>query len=126
MISTNLMGCSTARNKGTCSNRVNSRRDAFETRVLDALRRHIMDPELFKTFCEEFTPEVNRTRIEARTTLQAARTEVKKLDREADKLLDLILAHDKGATAEPPLVNRSRISTRGCKTRSAIRLPIIR
>src|SRR5690606_29382274 len=91
MISANLMGCSTARNKGTCSNRVNIRRDSFEARVLEALRRHIMDPELFKTFRDEFTREVNRTRIEARTTLHAARSEIKRIERELEKLMQLYL-----------------------------------
>ena len=30
MISADLVGCSTARNKGTCDNRLNIRRDALE------------------------------------------------------------------------------------------------
>jgi hypothetical protein len=52
MISADLVGCSTARNKGTCDNRKNIRRDQLEARVLNALRHHLMDPALFKEFCE--------------------------------------------------------------------------
>lgn len=46
MISGPLLGCSTARNKGTCDNRTNMRREELERRVLDALRHHLMNPDL--------------------------------------------------------------------------------
>ncbi|NJL50212.1 MAG: recombinase family protein [Bacteroidales bacterium] len=92
MISADLVGCSTARNKGTCDNRKNIRRDRLETRVLDALRHHLMEPELFKEFCEEFTREMNRLRMEGRALIDAAEGEVKRIDRELDKLMKLILA----------------------------------
>ena len=38
MISKDLLGCATSRNKGTCDNRLNLRRDAFEASVLSGLR----------------------------------------------------------------------------------------
>ncbi len=60
MISADLIGCSTARNKGTCENRRSIQRDRLEGRVLNALRYHLMDPALFKEFCDEFTREMNR------------------------------------------------------------------
>ncbi|MET3524155.1 zinc ribbon domain-containing protein [Mesorhizobium abyssinicae] len=69
MISADLVGCATARNKGTCDNRKNIRRDKLETRVLNALHHHLMDPELFAEFCKEFTQEMNRLRMEARSTM---------------------------------------------------------
>ncbi|MDL2406821.1 hypothetical protein PY650_14360 [Rhizobium calliandrae] len=31
--------------------------------MLSGLRTHLMEPELFKEFCDEFTREVNRLRI---------------------------------------------------------------
>lgn len=34
IISKDLLGCATARNKGTCGNRLNIRRDALEASVL--------------------------------------------------------------------------------------------
>jgi site-specific DNA recombinase len=94
MISTDLVGCAAARNKGTCSNRINIRRDCIEARVLNALRNRLMDPELFVVFCGEFTREVNQARIEAGTTLDAARREVVRIDRDLDRLLKVILASD--------------------------------
>lgn len=50
MISKDLLGCATAWTKGTCDNRLNIRRDAFEASVLSGLRNHLMEPELFKEF----------------------------------------------------------------------------
>ncbi|RQP04040.1 MAG: recombinase family protein [Paracoccus sp. BP8] len=92
MISAQLVGCSTRRNKGTCQNSMNIRRDALEERVLNALRHNLMQPELFKEFCEEFTREMNRLRMEGRATIDAAEAEIMKIDRELDKLMKLILA----------------------------------
>ena len=92
MISADLVGCSTARNKGTCDNRTNICRDRLEERVLIALRHHLMDPTLFKEFCDEFTREMNRLRMQARTSIEAAKSEIKRIDRELDKLMKLILA----------------------------------
>jgi hypothetical protein len=65
MISKDLLGCGTSRNKGTCDNRLNIRRDApLEASVLSDLRTLLMEPELFKEFFDEFTREANRMRIE--------------------------------------------------------------
>jgi len=63
LISTNLLGCSTARSKGTCDNRINIRREKLEEAVLHGLLTYLMEPELFKEFCAEFTREVNRRRM---------------------------------------------------------------
>ncbi|WP_240334308.1 hypothetical protein [Sphingobium estronivorans] len=81
MISATSFGCAAARNKGTCGNRVNIRRDRLEERVLHALRHHLMDPSLFKDFCDEFTREMNRLRMEGRASI----------DGDLDILLNLIL-----------------------------------
>jgi len=97
MISKNLLGCTNARNKGTCDNWLNIRRDTLEASVLNGLDKHLMEPELFKDFCEEFTREVNKARMAARTSIETAENEMKRIDRELDTLLDLIL---KGGAAD--------------------------
>ncbi|MGK9235799.1 recombinase family protein [Inquilinus limosus] len=93
-ISKDLLGCATARNKGTCDNRLNIRRDALERSVLNGLRTHLMEPELFRQFCEEFTREVNRLRMEGRASLESARAERDRIERDLEKLMKLILASD--------------------------------
>ncbi|MBF0865432.1 recombinase family protein [Gluconobacter sp. R71646] len=91
MISKNLLGCSTARNKGTCDNRMTIRRDMLEKSVLNGLRTRLMDPALFKEFCDEFTREVNRVRMERGADLAAMRAELPRVDRELDKAIQAIL-----------------------------------
>lgn len=100
MISATHVGCSTARNKGTCLNRQSIRREELEERVLDALRQHLMDPALFREFCEEFTREMNRLRMDGHATLKAAESEIRRIDGELDTLLDLILKNGKGDAAD--------------------------
>jgi hypothetical protein len=97
MILADLIGCTTARNKGTCENRRSIRRGRLEERVLNALRYHLMDPTLFKESCDELTREINRLRMEGSATIEAARSEVRWIERELDKLLELIL---KGGAAD--------------------------
>jgi site-specific DNA recombinase len=91
-ISATLIGCSTARNKGTCDNRVNIRRDELESRVLNALRTRLVDPELFAHFCEVFTQEMNRLRMESRVGIASSEAELAKINRELEKILDLYLS----------------------------------
>ncbi|GBQ31313.1 recombinase family protein [Gluconacetobacter azotocaptans] len=89
MVSGTLVGCSTARNKGTCANRMNIRRDALESRVLTALKTHLMDPELFAVFCGEFTRRMNEQRIEASAGISAAKAELQRVEREFDTLIEV-------------------------------------
>ncbi len=94
MISKDLLGCASARNKGTCDNRLNIRRDALEASVLNGLRQHLIEPVLFGEFCAEFTREVNRLRMQAGASLETARSELTRIDRDLDKLMKLIIASD--------------------------------
>ena len=41
-----------------------------------------MEPALFREFCEEFTREVNRLRMEDRARMASTRTEAARIDRE--------------------------------------------
>jgi site-specific DNA recombinase len=99
MISQTLVGCSTARNKGTCKNRLNIRRDGLEKRVLDGLKGHLMDPELFAIFCGEFTRRMNERRMEARAAIDAAHAEIPRIERDLERLVDRFLKEDEAADA---------------------------
>ena len=91
MVSGTHLGCSTSRNKGTCSNRVNIRRDELETRVINALRSRMLDPRLFAEFCSAYTQETNRLRMASRASIAAAEHELERIAREVEKLMDLYL-----------------------------------
>ena len=83
-------GCSTARNKGTCHNRLTIRQDELEGLVIAALQERLMDPALLKEFCDEYTRHMNRVRSEKNAFLAAARAEHEKLARDRDRLIQAI------------------------------------
>ncbi|WP_372394604.1 recombinase family protein [Azospirillum sp. HJ39] len=91
MISKDLLGCSAARNKGTCGNLKNIRRDSLEASVLNGLQAHLMGPALFKEFCEEFTREMNRLRMEQSSEIAGRRKELERVQRELDRAVQAIL-----------------------------------
>jgi site-specific DNA recombinase len=67
------LGCFGARDQGRCDNHLTIRRDEVEARVLKALQEKLLNQALFAEFCEEFTREMNRLRMERRATLREAR-----------------------------------------------------
>jgi site-specific DNA recombinase len=89
-INANLFGCATARNKGTCGNRINIRRDAIEAIVLDGLKHRLMDPEMFKAFVKEFTDEFNRLRGSAGNRVEQAKSELVGVERRLKKIVEAI------------------------------------
>ncbi|WP_193747998.1 zinc ribbon domain-containing protein, partial [Leisingera sp. ANG-S5] len=53
-------GCASARNKGTCSNRLTIRRDRLEDRVLNGLKDELLHPDLIAEFTRAYQAEYNR------------------------------------------------------------------
>lgn len=84
------VGCANARNKGTCDNHRTMRRDVLEATILDALRHHLMEPELFALFCDEYTRHMNKLRIDASSSLAGYKAELAKATREIERLIDAI------------------------------------
>jgi DNA invertase Pin-like site-specific DNA recombinase len=85
------IGCTSARDRGTCSNRRTLKRTDLEARVLSALQHQLMRPELFQEFCAEYTREINRLRMEKTATIRAEEAELAKATRELDKLIDALI-----------------------------------
>lgn len=90
MISQSHMGCSTARNKGTCDNRMNMRRDKLELDVLGAPKAHLMNPKLCAIFCDEFTKHINKLRREHDAATEHYRRELKQGKRQMTQMVDAI------------------------------------
>jgi len=59
--------------------------------VLKALHEKLLRQDLFDEFCEEFTREMNRLRMEHRASLSSAKREVDRIGTRIKKLLNLIL-----------------------------------
>lgn len=89
-ISQTHYGCSTARNKGTCDNRLGIRQSELEGLVISALQSRLMDPALLAEFCEEYTRHLNRLRGEKNATLAAAKAELGKLAKARENLIQAI------------------------------------
>ena len=103
-ISQTQFGCSTARNKGTCDNRLNIRRDVLEATVLDGLRHHLMDPALFEEFCREFTEELNRLRREELSSRSKHEAELNKVERDIRRLIEAIKDGVPGAAVKDEMM----------------------
>jgi hypothetical protein len=67
------------------------KREAVEERILTALRERLMEPALFAEFCQEFTKEMNRLRMEASASLAGKRTELARIERQLQKLFEALL-----------------------------------
>ncbi len=85
------LGCFGARDQGRCDNHFTIRRDEVEARVLKALQEKLLNQDLFAEFCDEFTREMNRLRMERRASLSSAKREVERIGARIKKLLNLML-----------------------------------
>ncbi|MEM5477568.1 recombinase family protein [Pacificibacter sp. AS14] len=103
------IGCSSARNKGTCSNRLTISRNYLEEDILGALQGQLMDPELCALFCKEYTEHLNRLRRTQRSAAEDHRLELSKLERERMRIVDAI---KDGLPAEMVRDEAQRISAR--------------
>ena len=88
--SANRLMCFGARDQGTCSNRLTIRRDEVERRVLHALQDKLLGQDLFEEFCDEFTREMNRLRMEHRASLSSAERELERVRTGIRKIIDAI------------------------------------
>ena len=89
-ISQKHYGCSTARNKGTCDNRLSIRRDVIEGSVLDGLKDHLMHPDCVKEFVTEFHKEMNRLAATQDTERERLTRDLVKTGNDIKKLIEAI------------------------------------
>ena len=91
-ISQTHYGCSTARNKGTCTNLLTICRDTVEASVLDGLREHLMHPDCVKAFVAEFHREMNRLAAGQDAEREHLIRELDKTERDIARIIDAIKA----------------------------------
>ncbi len=90
-LNSNRIGCATALNKRTCSNKATITRGALEARVFDDLQHHLMDPELFEAFCKRYTERMNEMRAAQSVGLIRDERRLVAIVRELDRLVDAIV-----------------------------------
>ncbi len=81
------LGCSAAKNKGTCSNTLTMPQDKLEEAILKALEEHLMAPELCQAFCDEYTRHVNKLRMEHNAKVSGYKAELAKLYKVRDRIV---------------------------------------
>jgi site-specific DNA recombinase len=91
MAGRNRLACFGAREKGTCSNHLTIRRDEVEARVLKALEEKLLNQELFEEFCDEFTREMNRLRMQHRASFSTAEREIERIEVRRKKLIEMVM-----------------------------------
>jgi DNA invertase Pin-like site-specific DNA recombinase len=91
-ISATHYGCSAARNKGksVCGNRKTIAKEKLEGAVLSALQKHLMREDLVEVFCQEYLDQLNKLRAERDRAQRSRIAEKKRLEKEADTLIQAI------------------------------------
>lgn len=89
-VSSDRIGCSTARNKGSCHNRLTIKQEDLENTILDALKHYLMDKKLLKVFCEEYTNHINALRSQRNATIHRLEKELEKLAEGKQKIIEAI------------------------------------
>ncbi len=82
-------GCTNAR-KGTCNNRITISRVKLEEAVLGALQSHLMKPDLFDVFCQEYTAHMKRLGQHQTTHIEQAQRKLTKLTKDKTNLIEAI------------------------------------
>ena len=92
MISATHVGCSNARNKGdaVCANRRTIKLAEVEAKVLDALRTHLMAPEVYAVFVRGFTAAWNAEQKGRAVAQEGQREELKRVDKKIGNLVGVI------------------------------------
>nr|WP_324755287.1 recombinase family protein [Roseovarius sp. Pro17] len=90
MISADRMGCSAARNRGTCDNRKTLKRIDLEERVLNGLRQRLMTPEMITTFVETYQEESRKGKRDANAARVKTEQNLRAVAREIDNIVEAI------------------------------------
>jgi site-specific DNA recombinase len=90
MISASHYGCSNARNRGTCNNRLTMRRDVLEASVLSGLRTHLMQPELVREFIAEYHRLLNHAHAQREAAFAQRKHNLVRVERQIVALIEAI------------------------------------
>ena len=78
--------------------------EKIEKRVLRALQDKLLRRDLFEEFCQEFTRETHRLRMAARATSTAVESELRRVHREIEKLVQALKDGVPASVVKEPLI----------------------
>ncbi len=84
------LGCGHARRQGTCTNRRSVRRHVLDDLIVDALKHHLMAPELVEEFITAYHEETNRQRRSIEAERSGRVRELGDVERRLTALIDAI------------------------------------
>ena len=87
----NRFACAGARDRATCSNHLTIHGEEIEAAILAGLKEQLMEPALFEEFVREFTAEINRQRSGLADEKVSLKSELERVVRRIDKLVEAIL-----------------------------------
>ncbi|MEB3246224.1 MAG: recombinase family protein [Vampirovibrionales bacterium] len=108
-VSQTRYGCSSARNKGTCNNRLTIDQKVLEASLLQALHGQLMNPELCDVFCQEYTRHLNDLRKRHNAALAGYQAELTKLSKARDRIVKAVV---EGFSTDEMKVELDRIVAR--------------
>jgi site-specific DNA recombinase len=82
--------CSTAHDRGTCTNRLRIRRDMLEASVLGGLKTHLMQPELVREFIAGYSHELKRGSATADIERSRQKEDLVRTEREIRAVIEAI------------------------------------
>ena len=88
--SKNKIGCSTARNKGTCSNKKLIAKEKLEDYVLHALQNHLMKEDLCDEFCKEYVEHMNRLIRDHNKAIAVYQKELEGVNKRIREIIDAV------------------------------------
>ncbi|MEM9355195.1 MAG: zinc ribbon domain-containing protein [Pseudomonadota bacterium] len=84
-------GCTTRKNKGTCSNNLKIEQVRLEKLVLHAVQKHLMDPSLCEEFCCEYARRMNELRARKLTQVKSYEAELSRLDGAKKRIVKAVI-----------------------------------
>jgi len=83
-------GCSTLRNKGTCTNKNKIHQQDLEKIICDALQSHLMKPEACALFCDVYAQTLNELRKEKTYKIAGYKAELDKIKKRREAIMKAI------------------------------------
>lgn len=102
------MGCNSARERGTCDNRVRVGRDELETRVLTAVGKRLLDPALVETYVREYHASRKALAAANRSASGGKRKRLAELLRTIDRMTDMLISGEMPAAISPKIIEMER------------------
>ena len=92
IISTTRYGCTNAKTRGTCTNRLTIRRDHLEQTVLMGLKSQLLEPDLLKEFIAEYHRQLNAGQATREAQWKSKEKELARIKQEIGELINAIKA----------------------------------